>query len=47
MQFEENWSFGYAKELNIDPEAPDELGHAHAWPWTALDADTKLAVPIR
>jgi len=44
VQADEIWSFTYAKQKNVEAakSAPDEAGDT--WTWTAIDADTKLAV---
>lgn len=44
VQFDEIWSFTYAKQKNVATAkaAPEEAGDT--WTWTALDADTKLIV---
>jgi len=42
VEADEIWSFCYAKERNVSPAAPDGTGDL--WTYTALCADTKLAV---
>jgi hypothetical protein len=44
VQCDEIWSFCYAKEKNVAPEHKGELGFGDVYTWTAIDADTKLAV---
>lgn len=44
VQCDEIWSFCYAKEKNVAPEDKGILGHGDAYTWTAIDADTKLAI---
>ncbi len=44
VQCDEIWSFCYAKEKNVDPEYKGVLGYGDVYTWTALDADTKLAI---
>lgn len=43
VQCDEIWSFCYSKEKNVAPEDKG-LGHGDAYTWTAIDADTKLAI---
>ena len=45
IQWDEIWSFCYAKKKNVTPEMA--VAHPDAgdvWSWTAMDADTKLCV---
>jgi IS1 family transposase len=42
LQFDEIWSFVYAKEKNVPEEHADEFGYGDVWTWVALDAETKL-----
>lgn len=44
VQVDEIWSFVYAKQKNVSEAkaAPEQAGDI--WTWTAIDADTKLAV---
>ena len=44
IQVDEIWSFTYAKAKNVRTakSAPEDAGDT--WTWTAIDADTKLAV---
>jgi len=44
VQVDEIWSFVYAKQKNVEGAraAPEKAGDI--WTWTAIDADTKLAV---
>lgn len=44
VQCDEIWSFCYSKEKNVAPEHKGVLGHGDAYTWTAIDADTKLAI---
>lgn len=44
VQCDEIWSFCYSKERNVAPEDKGVLGHGDAYTWTAIDADTKLAI---
>jgi IS1 family transposase len=44
VQCDEIWSFCYSKEKNVAPENKGVLGHGDAYTWTAIDADTKLAI---
>ncbi len=44
VQVDEIWAFCYAKQKNVpDAKKPPE-GAGDIWTWTAIDADTKLAV---
>ena len=44
IQCDEIWSFCYAKEKNLPPEKQDVFGYGDVWTWTAICADTKLAL---
>lgn len=44
VQCDEIWSFCYSKEKNVAPEDKGVLGHGDCYTWTAIDADTKLAI---
>lgn len=44
VQCDEIWSFCYSKEKNVAPEDKGILGHGDVYTWTAIDADTKLAI---
>ena len=44
VQCDEIWSFCYSKEKNVAPADKGILGHGDAYTWTAIDADTKLAL---
>lgn len=44
VQCDEIWSFCYSKEKNVAPEDKGILGHGDAYTWTAIDADSKLAI---
>lgn len=44
VQCDEIWSFCYAKEKNAAPEDKELLGHGDAYTWTAIDANSKLAI---
>lgn len=44
VQCDEIWSFCYAKEKNVTPEHKGVLGYGDVYTWTAIDADTKLAL---
>lgn len=44
VQCDEIWSFCYSKEKNVAPVDKGILGHGDVYTWTAIDADTKLAV---
>lgn len=44
IQCDEIWSFCYAKQKNVPEEFKGEEGYGDVWTWTAIDADTKLAV---
>jgi len=44
IQCDEIWSFCYAKEKGLPEELRGKLGFGDVWTWTAIDADSKLAV---
>ena len=44
IQADESWSFVYAKASNVPDDMKDEQGIGDVWTWTAICADTKLAV---
>lgn len=44
IQYDEIWSFCYAKEKNIPWDKRGQFGYGDVWTWTALDADNKLIV---
>ena len=44
VQCDEIWSFCYAKEKNVAPAEKGILGYGDVYTWTAIDADTKLAI---
>jgi len=44
VQADEIWSFVYAKQRNVPADRAGEFGYGDVWTWTAIDADTKLAV---
>jgi IS1 family transposase len=44
IQIDEIWSFVYAKAKNVPQEHRGEFGYGDVWTWTAICADTKLAV---
>ena len=44
VQCDEIWSFCYAKEKNVAPEDKGILGYGDVYTWTAIDADSKLAI---
>ncbi|MFO1037403.1 MAG: IS1 family transposase [Geminicoccaceae bacterium] len=44
IQVDEIWSFVGMKQKNIPAERRGEFGIGDVWTWTAIDADTKLAV---
>ena len=44
IQCDEIWSFCYAKQKNVPPEKQGKFGYGDVWTWTAIDADTKLAI---
>lgn len=44
VQVDEIWAFVYAKQKNVGSAKAAPEGAGDAWTWTAIDADTKLAV---
>lgn len=44
VQCDEIWSFCYSKEKNVSPGNKGILGHGDVYTWTAIDADSKLAI---
>jgi IS1 family transposase len=44
IQADEIWSFVYAKAKNVPEAHKDEKGYGDVWTWTAICADSKLAV---
>lgn len=44
VQCDEIWSFCYSKEKNVSPEDKGILGYGDVYTWTAIDADSKLAI---
>lgn len=44
VQCDEIWSFCYAKEKNVPERMKDMPGVGSIWTWTAIDADSKLAI---
>jgi hypothetical protein len=45
VQFDEIWSFCYAKQKNATAEMWDRVGYAgDVWTFTAIEADTKLVI---
>jgi len=44
VQVDEIWAFVYAKQKNVEAAKAAPEGAGDAWTWTAIDADTKLAV---
>lgn len=44
VQVDEIWAFVYAKQKNVPAAKAAPEGAGDAWTWTAIDADTKLAV---
>lgn len=44
IECDEIWSFCYAKEKNVAPEQQGVLGYGDVYTWTAICADSKLAV---
>jgi hypothetical protein len=44
VQVDESWSFVGMKRKNVPEERRGEFGVGDVWTWTAIDADTKLAV---
>jgi len=44
VQCDEIWSFCYSKEKNVADEHKGVFGRGDCYTWTAIDADTKLAI---
>lgn len=44
VQCNEIWRFVGAKQKNATEEQREELGYGDVWTWTAIDADSKLAI---
>ena len=44
VQCDEIWSFCYSKEKNVAPKDKGILGYGDVYTWTAIDADSKLAI---
>jgi IS1 family transposase len=44
VQVDEIWSFVGMKQKNVPDDRKGEFGIGDVWTWTAIDADTKLAV---
>ena len=44
VQCDEIWSFCYSKEKNVAPDDKGILGYGDVYTWTAIDADSKLAI---
>ena len=44
VQCDEIWSFCYSKEKNVALADKGILGHGDVYTWTAIDADSKLAI---
>jgi len=44
IQVDEIWSFTYAKQKNVVTAKRQDMAYGDTWTWTAIDADTKLAV---
>ncbi len=44
IQCDEIWSFCYAKAKNVPQEKRGQFGYGDVYTWTAIDADTNLAV---
>lgn len=44
VQCDEIWAFCHSKEKNVAPEQKGVLGYGDVYTWTAIDADTKLAL---
>ena len=46
VQVDEAWAFIYAKQKNVAAAKAAPEGAGDIWTWVAIDADTKLVVPI-
>jgi IS1 family transposase len=44
IQVDEIWSFTYARQKNVAAAKAGSQGAGDTWTWTAIDADTKLAM---
>ena len=44
VQCDEIWSFCYSKEKNVAPSDKGIFGYGDVYTWTAIDADSKLAI---
>lgn len=44
IECDEIWSFCYAKRKNVPEDKKGQFGYGDVWTWTAICADTKLAV---
>jgi len=44
IQCDEIWSFCYSKAKNVPDKHKGQFGYGDVWTWTAICADTKLAV---
>lgn len=44
LQCDEIWSFCYAKGKNVPEDKKGQFGYGDVWTWTAICADSKLAV---
>lgn len=44
VQCDEIWSFCGSKEKNVPGEFKGQKGYGDCYTWTAIDADTKLAI---
>ena len=44
VQCDEIWAFCYAKSKNVPDERKGRFGYGDVWTWTAIDADSKLAI---
>lgn len=44
VQADEIWSFVYSKQKNVPADKRGQFGYGDVWTWTALCADSKLAV---
>jgi transposase-like protein len=44
VQCDEIWAYCYSKEKNVPYELKNTLGFGDVWTFTAIDADSKLAI---
>jgi IS1 family transposase len=44
IQWDEIWSFCYAKSKNVPDEFRGKLGYGDVWTWVAMDAESKLVI---